>query len=113
MQWCDNNPNVLTWSSESITIPYRSPKDGKMHRYFPDFIIEYKKADGSIQKMVIEIKPEKQMKPGTSKKRKQKAQQDAIYLVNRAKWAACQKACDLNGYDFQVLNEKQLFGRAR
>ncbi len=84
-----------------------------MHRYFPDFIIEYKKGDGTTQKMVIEIKPEKQMKPGTSKKKKQKAQQDAIYLVNQAKWAACQKACDLNGYDFQVLNEKQLFGRAR
>jgi Straboviridae/Kyanoviridae head completion nuclease len=113
MKWCDTNPNVLTWANESITVPYRSPKDGKMHRYFPDFIIEYVKTDGSVQKLVIEIKPEKQMRPGTSKNRKTKAAQDSVYLVNKAKWAAAQRACDLNGYHFQVLNENQLFGRAK
>ncbi len=113
MKWCDTNPNVLTWANEPITVPYRSPKDGKMHRYFPDFIIEYVKTDGSVQKLVIEIKPEKQMRPGTSKNRKTKAAQDSVYLVNKAKWNAAQRACDLNGYDFQVLSENQLFGRAR
>ena len=35
-RWCDSNPNVLEWTSESICIPYTSPLDGRVHRYFVD-----------------------------------------------------------------------------
>ena len=41
MKYCDDNPNILRWSSEEVIIPYRTD-DGNLHRYFPDFMIEYK-----------------------------------------------------------------------
>mgnify|MGYP001255491249 CR=1 FL=1 len=40
MKWCDLNDNIKEWGSEEIAIPYRSPIDGKIHRYFPDFYIK-------------------------------------------------------------------------
>ena len=40
MFWCDNNPSILLWASESLVIPYWSPVDNKMHRYFPDFLVK-------------------------------------------------------------------------
>ena len=36
MVYCDKNDKVVEWGSEEIIVPYRSPWDGKMHRYFPD-----------------------------------------------------------------------------
>jgi trans-aconitate methyltransferase len=39
MKWCDENKKVLEWGSEEIVVPYRSPLDGKYHRYFVDFYI--------------------------------------------------------------------------
>ena len=41
-RFCDSNPNVLKWGSENVIIPYRSPIDHKMHRYFVDNYIEIK-----------------------------------------------------------------------
>ena len=52
MNWCDMNESVLEWGSEEIAIPYRSPLDNRMHRYFPDFYMKI----GS-KKYLIEIKP--------------------------------------------------------
>jgi hypothetical protein len=37
MVYCDNTKSVLEWGSEEVIIPYVSPWDGKVHRYFPDF----------------------------------------------------------------------------
>ena len=37
MVYCDKNTNILEWASEEIAIPYRSPIDNRVHRYFPDF----------------------------------------------------------------------------
>ena len=37
---CDLNPDVLKWGSEETVIPYVSPLDNKIHRYFVDFYIQ-------------------------------------------------------------------------
>ena len=63
MNYCENNPMVIEWSSEEIIVPYRSPIDGKRHRYFPDFWIRVKAADGTISETLIEIKPKSQCSP--------------------------------------------------
>ena len=34
MVYCDNSTSIIEWGSEEIIIPYLSPKDGRMHRYF-------------------------------------------------------------------------------
>ena len=62
MNYCDKNENILEWGSEELWIPYISPKDDRVHRYFPDFYIKYKNRHGNIQKSLIEIKPLKQTK---------------------------------------------------
>ena len=48
MVYADTNPNVVKWNSEGLVIPYVSPVDGKVHRYFPDFWIEVKDEKGKI-----------------------------------------------------------------
>ena len=63
MRWCDSNPSVLEWGSETVIIPYRSPMDNNIHRYFVDFYIKIQDKDKKILKYLIEIKPEKFTKP--------------------------------------------------
>ena len=49
MVYCDLNENILEWGSEEIVMPYRSPVDGRVHRYFPDFYIKVKESTGRIK----------------------------------------------------------------
>ena len=42
MKWCDRNVNIVEWSSEEFSIPYLSPLDRRVHRYFPDFYMKVK-----------------------------------------------------------------------
>ena len=49
MRYCDSNMNILEWGSEEIALPYRSPVDNKVHRYFPDFYIKVKENGGKIK----------------------------------------------------------------
>ena len=62
MVYCDKNDNILEWASEEIAIPYRSPVDNRVHRYFPDFYMKVKERGGKIKRYVIEVKPAKQTK---------------------------------------------------
>ena len=57
MVWCDRNESILEWGSEEIVIPYRSPVDGRIHRYFPDFYIRARTRQGGIEKYIVEVKP--------------------------------------------------------
>ena len=58
MKYLDRQPEVLQWNSEEIIIPYKSPIDGKWHRYYPDFWVRTSKGES-----LIEIKPKKQPNP--------------------------------------------------
>ena len=72
MVYCDLNENILEWGSEEIVIPYRSPIDNRVHRYFPDFYVKLKETTGKIKKYIIEVKPKKQLKPPVKPKRQTK-----------------------------------------
>jgi hypothetical protein len=111
MRWLDNNPNVLKWTSETIIIPYTSPVDNRMHRYFTDLSCEMKMKDGSIKKLIIEVKPEKQTCPPVEsprKKRKTILYERYNYAINCAKWEAAKQWAKNKGYTFLVLTEKHL-----
>ena len=58
----DRNDNVLEWSSEEYIIPYKSPLDGKTHRYYPDFWVKVQQGQLTKQ-FIIELKPSKQLTP--------------------------------------------------
>ena len=111
MWWADNNANVLKWGSEEIVIPYLSPLDGRMHRYFVDFIIMYKDRQGNIKKALIEVKPKSQtIKPELTKRKKKKVflEESIEYAKNTAKWSAARDWCADRGVSFVILTEKEL-----
>ena len=62
MRFCDENTNVLLWSSEQVIVPYISPLDGRAHKYYVDNFVIIKEGD-QIKKYLIEIKPSKQTIP--------------------------------------------------
>lgn len=111
MSWLDNNNQVVLWGSESVVIPYQSPVDNKIHRYFVDFVAQVKMPDGSIKKLLIEYKPESQSKPPVYSDRKKPSTmlyERYHWAVNQAKWAAATQYAKSKGYQFVVLNEKHL-----
>ena len=110
MKWCDVNQSILEWGSETVVIPYRSPVDNKIHRYFVDFYIKVSEKDGNIKKYLIEIKPEKFTKPPEipEKKNKRFIQEVFNYGVNQSKWKQANEFCEDRGWKFLVLTEKDL-----
>jgi hypothetical protein len=109
MVYCDRNERILEWGSEEIALPYRSPVDNKVHRYFPDFYIKYKNIHGKVVEKVVEIKPLKQCNPPTQKKKTRKYMYEALeYAKNQAKWEAADDWCKDRGYEFKVFTEKEL-----
>jgi len=110
MQYCDTNKSIVKWSSEEIVIPYRSPVDNRIHRYFPDFYVKYKDVKGNFQEKVIEIKPAKQVKEPKMQKRRTKKYVSEVftYATNQAKWQAAEDFCKDRKWQFQILTEKEL-----
>ena len=110
MVYCDKNDNILEWASEEIAIPYRSPVDNRVHRYFPDFYMKVKERGGKIKRYVIEVKPAKQTKPPAKPKRQTKGyiREAYEYAKNQAKWKMAREVCADRQWEFKVVTEKEL-----
>ena len=110
MVYCDNNPNIIEWGSEEIIIPYKSPIDRKVHRYFPDFYIKYVNSKGQVIREVIEVKPKRQLSPPKEPKRRTKSWLNEVrtYMVNQAKFKAADEYCKDRKYSFRILTEDHL-----
>ena len=110
MKYCDSNSNILEWGSEEVIVPYRSPIDNRYHRYFPDFYIKVRESTGTIKRMIIEIKPQKQcIEPKVQKKKTRSyVYQVCEYAKNQAKWEAAKEFCEDRQWEFKVLTENEL-----
>jgi hypothetical protein len=110
MLYVDSHPDILEWGSEEFFIPYRSPIDGRMHRYFPDFYIKKKDKDGKTQTLVVEIKPFKQtVEPQRqNKKTKRYINEVMTWGINSSKWKAAKDFCKDRNWQFLILTEKEL-----
>ncbi len=109
MIFFDENPSILKWGSEEVIVPYVSPLDGRPHRYYPDFVIKIKTRDGTIQNVMVEIKPAAQCEPPKQKKQtKRMITETQTYMVNQAKWQAAEEFCKRNNMKFQVVTEYDL-----
>ena len=110
MVYCDKNQNILEWASEEIAIPYRSPIDNRVHRYFPDFYMKVKETNGKIKNYVIEVKPAKQTIPPKKPKRQTKGyiREAYEYARNQAKWIMAKEFCADRQWEFKVVTEKEL-----
>lgn len=110
MKWCDTNQSIVEWGSEIVIVPYISPIDKKIHRYFVDFYMKVRDKDGKIQKYLIEIKPERFTKPPEIPKKKSKKFIDEVFMygINEAKWKAAFEYCKDRNMKFMILTEKDL-----
>ena len=110
MVYCDLNENILEWGSEEIVIPYRSPIDNRVHRYFPDFYVKLKETTGKTKKYIIEVKPKRQTKPPSRPKRQTKGYLREVYEYarNQAKWEAAVDYCKDRLYEFKIMTEDEL-----
>ena len=107
--WCDINENIIEWGSEEFWIPYRAP-DGKVRRYFPDFIIKVKDNKGTLKTYVIEVKPAKQTRPPKPRKKVSKSYlyECKTYATNQAKWEAAYEWCKDRRIEFKIVTEREL-----
>jgi hypothetical protein len=111
MVYCDRNDNIIEWGSEEVIVPYRSPWDGKMHRYFPDFYMKVKQTNGTYKKFIIEVKPKAQCKePTKTPKRKTRKWYKEVQTwgINQAKWKSATDYCENRGMEFKILTEDHL-----
>jgi hypothetical protein len=106
MTFCDNNPSVLHWASESVKIPYRDPLTGKNTVYVPDFLIVYLDKNHKKHAELIEIKPSNQaIRENVGKN----PLNQAAYVRNLAKWEAAQAWCKKYGVKFRIVSENDIF----
>lgn len=110
MRYFDDNPNVLKWSSEEVIVPYKSPLDGRYHRYFPDFLIRIKNKQGQLETIMIEVKPYKETKEPKPQKRltKNYLVEVKTWSINKRKWEAAIEFCKDRKWKFMIITEKEL-----
>tara|TARA_Y100001972_G_C7596199_1_gene298770 strand:- start:113 stop:547 length:435 start_codon:yes stop_codon:yes gene_type:complete len=111
MVYCDENKYILSWGSETVVVPYKSPVDNKVHRYYVDFIVTSINKNGYKETTLIEIKPKKQCKPPEKKTRVSRSYINEVrrWGVNSAKWKYARDYAENRGWKFKILTEEVLF----
>ena len=111
MVYCDKNDAIIEWGSEEVIVPYLSPMDGRIHRYFPDFYMKVRQADGSTKKFIIEVKPKSQCKqPIKNPKRRTTKWFNEVktFAINQAKWKSAREFCEDKGMEFKIFTEDHI-----
>lgn len=111
MVYCDTHANIIKWSSEEVVIPYVSPLDNRVHRYFVDFMIQYRDASGALRTVLIEVKPKSQTAPPKrpdGKPTRRFINEVKTWGVNSAKWKAANEYCTDRKWEFKIITEKEL-----
>lgn len=112
--YCDNNEDIISWSSEPVAIDYYYPWDKKWHKYYPDFWIKVKTTSGSIKEYLIEIKPKsstklpKAPKRNTAKSVKNYKYAVKTYIKNLSKAKAAKKFAAERKMQFIIITEDSL-----
>lgn len=116
MSVLDKNPNVLSWGSENVIIPYFKSTEKRMARYFVDFYMKIKVGE-VIKEFIIEVKPLSQI---TEKKSHGNSKPSTIiynqltFITNTNKWEAAKKWCKEQkekknrDIEFIIITEKNI-----
>jgi hypothetical protein len=105
----DTNPNITSWASESLKIPYVNPFTNKYTVYIPDFVVTYTDANGTKKAEIIEVKPAKETFLEQAKSERAKL----AVALNSCKWAAAQAFAKGHGMTFRVMNEGNIFNNPK
>ena len=115
MKYLDKTPSVLKWASEPFPIQYYNPIKQRPARYFPDFYVESQRPDGTVSRIIIEVKPLKQTKQPrkskttTGKSKRRFLRETATFAVNQSKWKAATAFCEDQGWSFKLLTEREIY----
>lgn len=105
--YCETNPNIKWWTSESISIPYFNPYTQKAHQYFPDFTVELENG----KRWIVEVKPKHEtLKPKPPKRKTMKTVERykravRIYVINVHKFEAARKYASSVNAEFVLVTE--------
>lgn len=122
MKYLDENTNVIKWSSDGLgmdnmptetsglAVPYISPMDKRVHRYYPDFLAEIRTKSGEIKTFMMEVKPKAQtVEPKkTSRMSRRYITEVATWGINQEKWKSAREYCKQRGWEFRLITEDQL-----
>jgi hypothetical protein len=122
MIYFDMCESIIAWGAENLKIPYQKTEwsndtqDYKTtsHTYYPDFYYELKRSDGSVSKVVAEVKPysetiEPKLNPKpTAKQLKNFEYALKMYNKNLAKWTYMIDYCQRKDFEFIIITEKLL-----
>jgi len=110
-RYLESLKNVNAIWSEEVVIPYKNPIDNRLHRYYPDLLVQVVDKSGKKQMYLIEIKPYNETIPPRKTKRMRESTYTKMvmeYLKNQAKWSAAKQYCKQKGWQFIILTEKDL-----
>tara|TARA_E500000318_G_C3525646_1_gene198284 strand:- start:260 stop:694 length:435 start_codon:yes stop_codon:yes gene_type:complete len=110
MVYCDSSKNILEWGSEEVIVPYKSPVDNRMHRYYVDFIVKLRNKEGLTETLLIEVKPKKQCSEPKKPKKKTRTYLNEVktWGVNTAKWKAATEYAENKGWKFKIMTDETL-----
>ena len=118
LRFLDSTPEILKYGSERVVIPYYDHGTmnefghPKQRRYYVDFIVQLRKADGSVKVALIEVKPKSQtVQPRKTSRMSEKTYESSLktWLTNSSKWEAARAFCHERGWEFIILNEDHIF----
>jgi hypothetical protein len=119
MTTLDKNPNVISWGSENVIIPYYKSVEKRNARYFLDFYMKLRLGE-IIKEFIVEVKPANQLKnvmEGVSHKNKKPstiAYDVLTAQTNKDKWDAARAWCGeqlskkSRNIEFIILTEKNI-----
>lgn len=108
--YCDKNPDIVAWGSETAVIPYFCNAEGKKRRYFMDIWMK----DKNGQEFFVEIKPKKETVPPpkpvklTTAAKKRYMNEIYTFSVNTDKWKAASALAEKRNIKFRLLTEDGL-----
>lgn len=114
--WCEKNPDIKNWCSESVQIKYLCPIDNVIKNYYPDFWVRFTNGDT----WVVEVKPKKEYKliPKEPIRKTKKSLTNYYNLqntirVNISKFKSAIIFCKNNNWKFFVADEDWFFKNSK
>lgn len=122
MIYLDHSDKVVRWGAEFFSVPYQKTEwvaekqsyRTTTHKYYPDFYYEIIKEDGSIEKVVAEVKPKSETVapklPEKATPRQMKNFEYALKMFNKniSKWQKMIEFCKSANVRFIIITEDHL-----
>jgi len=122
MIYLDINPKIIRWSAQYIKIPYektewssvRKDFETTQHTYYPDFFYELKREDGTLSRVVAEVKPYSEtIEPKITENMSSKQLRNLEYALktynkNIQKWKYMIEWCQKKEFEFIIITEHHL-----